>query len=139
MLMKRAGLLRALVCISNVLPALDLWRALRAINPDWIAAYDYKVFTLVISATGAWAFIFLFLALACGPLQRFTKWRWPGELRRTVGLFAFFYAFLHLAAYVVVGQKLRFDYVWEDAFLMKSRLPGWGALILLVPLALTST
>jgi len=60
-------------------------------------------------------------------------------LRRTLGLFAFFYCLLHLLFYVAVGQKWRFDYVWDDAFLMKSRLPGWGAILLLLPLALTST
>lgn len=139
MVIKRASLLRAAVCILSVLPALDLWRVVRGMNPEWIQAYDYPVFALSISASGAWAFIFLFLALACGPVQRITKLRWPGELRRTLGLFAFFYALLHLAVYMVVGQKLRFDYAWMDAFLMKSRLPGWGAVILLIPLAITST
>ena len=123
----------------SVLPAVDLWRVLRRMNPQWLTAFDYPVFSLAIAATGAWAFIFLFLCLACSPVQAIIRMRWPGELRRTLGLFAFFYCFLHLAVYMVVGQKLRFDYAWADAFLIKSRLPGWAALILLVPLALTST
>jgi len=137
--LKPANLLRALVCVLSVLPALDLWRVLRGMNPEWLTAFDYPVFALSIAASGTWAFIFLFLALACSPVQRLTRMRWPGELRRTLGLFAFLYALLHLAVYLVIGQKLRLDYAWDDAFLMKSRLPGWAALILLLPLAVTST
>ena len=142
---KRVGWLLVLaVCVLSAVPALDLWRVLRLVNPDWVKAFSYPVFDLGIKATGAWALIFLFLTLACSPVQRLLclRWpgtRWPGSLRRTLGLFAFFYCLLHLLFYVAVGQKWRFDYVWDDAFLMKSRLPGWGAILLLLPLALTST
>jgi sulfoxide reductase heme-binding subunit YedZ len=142
---KRVGwLLVIAVSILSVLPALDLWRVLRLINPDWVKAYSYPVFDLGIKATGAWALIFLFLTLACSPIQRLLglRWpgtRWPGSLRRTLGLFAFFYCGLHVLFYLSVGQKWRWDYAWDDAFLEKSRLPGWGAIILLLPLALTST
>lgn len=136
---KRLGWLKAAVCVLSLLPALDLWRVLRGMNADWIQAYDYPVFALGIAVTGAWAFIFLFLALACSPVQQLTRLRFPGELRRSIGLLAFFYCLLHLAFYFIVGQKWRLDYVWQDALLTKSRLPGWGALILLLPLAITST
>ncbi len=132
-------LLKAVVIALSLLPALDLWRVLRILNPLWLTAFDYPVFRTGIGATGAWAFIFIFLALACTPVQRLTGMRWPIELRRILGLFAFFYAFLHLAFYIVVGQKWRFDYAFDDAMLIHSRLPGWAALILLLPLALTST
>jgi sulfoxide reductase heme-binding subunit YedZ len=126
------------VCVLSLLPALDLWRVLNQLNPKWLTAYDYRVFTLGIAASGAWAFIFLFLTLAVSPLQRLTGLRWLPNLRRTLGLFAFFYILLHFAFYMIVGQKLRFDYVWQDAFFQRSRIPGWLALFLLVPLALTS-
>ncbi|MEO6598484.1 MAG: ferric reductase-like transmembrane domain-containing protein [Polyangiaceae bacterium] len=142
---KRVGWLLVIVAsILSALPALDLWRVLRLMNQDWVKAFSYPVFDLGIKVTGAWALIFLFLTLACSPVQRLLSliWpgtRWPGSLRRTVGLFAFFYCLLHLLFYLAVGQKWRWDYVWEDAFLEKSRLPGWGAIFLLLPLALTST
>jgi methionine sulfoxide reductase heme-binding subunit len=120
-------------------PAVDLVRVLEQMNRHFIRAYDYRVFSLATAATGAWAFIFLFATLACTPLQRLTGLRWPGELRRMLGLFAFFYSVLHLIVYIVIGQKMRFDYAWADALAQKSRIPGWIALILLVPLAVTST
>jgi DMSO/TMAO reductase YedYZ heme-binding membrane subunit len=137
--LKRVGWLKAVVCVLSLLPALDLWRVLRQMNPFWRTAYDFRVFSLGISVTGAWAFIFLYLTLAVTPVQRLTGLAWLGELRRALGLFAFFYSLLHLAMYMVVGQKLRFDYAWQDAFLEKSRIPGWIALFLLLPLALTSS
>ena len=127
------------MCIVSVLPALSLWRALERITPAWLTAYDYKVFSLGIVDTGIWAIIFLFITLSCSPVQAITRLRWPAEIRRTLGLFAFGYVLLHFAFYLVVGQKLRFDYALKDAVLTKSRLPGWASMLLLVPLAVSST
>ena len=136
---KHIGWLKAVVFVLCCLPAIDLVRVLRSMDPNWLTAFNYPVFALAIAASGAWVFVFLFFALACSPVQRLLRVRWPGELRRMLGLFAFAYTLLHLFVYMVIGQKLRFDYAWADAFLMKSRLPGWASFFLLVPLALTST
>jgi len=133
------NLAKVLLCIVCCLPALDLWRALEQLDAHFVRNYNYRVFTLGIAQTGAWAFIFLFCALACTPVQRLTGFRWPGELRRILGLFAFLYSLLHFAVYIVIGQKLRWDYAYLDALGQKSRIPGWLALVLLVPLAVTST
>lgn len=127
------------LCVWSVVPALDLVWVLERMNRHFVRAYDYRVLTVAIATTGLWAFVFLLAALACTPLARLSAWRWPVEIRRALGLFAFFYSLLHLAAYFVIGQKLRFDYVFADAWIRKSRLPGWGALLLLIPLAVTST
>lgn len=108
-------------------------------NPDFLKAYDYPVFALGITASGIWAFIFLFLALAVTPVQKLTRQLWLGDFRRPLGLLAFYYSLLHLAVYIVIGQKFRFDYILPDAKFAPSRYPGWAAVILLVPLALTST
>jgi len=62
---------------------------LEQLDAHFVRNYNYRVFTLGIAQTGAWAFIFLFCALACTPVQRLTGFRWPGELRRILGLFAF--------------------------------------------------
>ncbi len=132
-------LIKAAFCVWFCAPALSLVYVLEHMNRHFIVAYDYRVFALSIADTGGWAFIFLFITLACTPIQRLTGWRFPGELRRTLGLFAFFYSFLHLLAYFVIGQKLNLAYTWSDALLRKSRLLGWAAVLLLVPLAVTST
>jgi DMSO/TMAO reductase YedYZ heme-binding membrane subunit len=135
----RLNLVKIAVCGSCTVPAVNLCLVLERIDRHFIRAYDYRVLSLGIAETGAWAFIFLFVALSCTPLQRLTGFRWPGELRRTLGLVAFCYSLLHFLVYIVVGQKLRWDYAYLDALSQKSRIPGWLALLLLVPLAVTST
>jgi len=139
---KRATVIRWVnlgICVWAIVPALDLVRVLERLNRHFVRAYDYRVLTVAVATTGLWAFVFLLAALACTPLQRASGWRWPVEIRRTLGLFACFYSVLHLMVYFVIGQKLRVDYLFADAWLRKSRLPGWGALLLLLPLAATST
>jgi DMSO/TMAO reductase YedYZ heme-binding membrane subunit len=133
------NLVKVGLCVWCVMPAVTLWQALEHRNRHFIRAYDYQVLTLGIAETGAWAFIFLFIALACTPVQQITGLRWPGELRRLFGLFACFYSFLHFCVYMVIGQKLHWNYLWPDALGQTSRIPGWFALLLLLPLAVTST
>jgi sulfoxide reductase heme-binding subunit YedZ len=133
------NLLKLAVCFVALIPALNLILALQQLNPHFIRAYDYRVFSLSIAETGKWSFVFLFIALGATPLQRLTGLRWPGELRRALGLLAFFYVLLHFVAYFVIGQKFNLLYTWEDANFQHSRLPGWAAMVLLIPLALTST
>jgi DMSO/TMAO reductase YedYZ heme-binding membrane subunit len=127
------------LCVWCAAPAVDLWLVLSRMDRHFIRAYNYRVFSLGIADTGAWAFVFLLLALACTPVKRLTGWRWPGELRRILGLYAFFYCLLHFLIYMVIGQKLRWDYAYLDALSQPSRIPGWLSLLLLVPLVLTST
>ena len=86
-----------------------------------------------------WAFVFLFLALACTPVQRWTRWAWVVAVRRPLGLAAFGYCVLHFLAYFVVGQKMNVAFVIDDSLRQVSRIPGWLSLLLLTPLALTST
>jgi len=132
-------LAKVLVSISSTFPALDLVRVLYQHNPHFVRDYDFAAFEFSINVSGAWAFVFLFLALACTPVQRLTRSAWVAAVRRPLGLAAFGYCALHFLAYFVIGQKLNVAYVFEDARLTPSRIPGWISLLLLVPLALTST
>jgi sulfoxide reductase heme-binding subunit YedZ len=132
-------LIKAVVALLGVWPAVRLWIVLDRINPHFARVYDVRTFSIAIAETGAWAFVFILLTLACTPLRRLTGWQWVGELRRTLGLLAFFHVVTHFLAYFVVGQKLHFEYLLPDAFTQYSRLPGWLSLILLIPLAVTST
>jgi sulfoxide reductase heme-binding subunit YedZ len=131
--------LKVALCVLAFVPAVTLWRDLERTNPQFIVAYDYNVWSLGIFQTGLWSFILLFATLVCTPLQRITGFRWPGEIRRTMGLLTFLWFLLHATMYVVVGQKWNWSYVWLDALRSPSRIPGWLSLILLVPLAITST
>lgn len=88
---------------------------------------------------GDWALRFLLIALAVTPLRRLTHWAPLARLRRMLGLFAFFYVCLHLASYV--GVDLYFDWaaLWKDIAKRTYITLGMAAVLLLVPLAVTST
>jgi sulfoxide reductase heme-binding subunit YedZ len=89
--------------------------------------------------TGIWALRFLVLTLLVTPVRRLTKWNPIIQYRRMLGLFAFFYAFLHLLAYAVLDRYLDFSGVWEDVAKRPFITAGMVAFILMVPLAITST
>jgi sulfoxide reductase heme-binding subunit YedZ len=93
----------------------------------------------VLNRLGFWTLTFLLLALAPTPLRIVLGWSWPLRYRRMIGLFAFFYAFLHLAAYVGLDQFFDFAAIVEDVVKRKFITLGMVAFALLVPLAVTST
>jgi len=88
--------------------------------------------------TGKWTLIFLLTGLAISPLKNILGWKAPMKLRRMVGLYAFFYACLHLMIYWVFDQSLSFAYVWEDILKRPYITIGFSAWLLLIPLAITS-
>ena len=83
--------------------------------------------------------VFLVAALACTPLKTLCGWTWPLRLRRMLGLFAFFYAALHLTTYAALDQGLDWSAIWADVTKRKFIFVGFAAFLLLVPLAATST
>lgn len=90
-------------------------------------------------ATGEWALRLLLLGLALTPLRRLLGQAWPLRFRRLVGLYAFFYACLHLATYVVLDLGEYWQQVFADIVKRPYITVGFAAWLLLVPLALTST
>jgi methionine sulfoxide reductase heme-binding subunit len=81
----------------------------------------------------------LMATLAVTPVRRLTGWNRVIQLRRPLGLFAFFYATLHFLTWV--GLDLFFDFGAIGADILKRPYitVGFAAFVLLVPLALTST
>jgi sulfoxide reductase heme-binding subunit YedZ len=88
---------------------------------------------------GWWTLAFLLLTLATTPLRRVSGWTWPARFQRMVGLFAFFYASLHLAVYVGVDQFFDVHAIVADVVKRKFITIGMLSFLLLVPLAVTST
>lgn len=89
--------------------------------------------------TGIWALRFLVLTLAVTPVRRLTKWNQVIQYRRMLGLFAFFYAVLHVLTYAVLDRYFDFAGVWEDVVKRPFITAGMLAFILMIPLAITST
>lgn len=88
---------------------------------------------------GEWSLRLMLATLAITPLRRLTGWSQAVRLRRMLGLFAFFYAALHLATYVVLDRSLLVEEVIEDLTERPYIMVGFAAFVLLVPLAATST
>jgi len=89
--------------------------------------------------TGIWALRLLLATLAITPLRRVTGWNQVIQYRRMLGLFAFFYATLHLLTYVVLDQGLAFGFILADIAKRPYITAGMTAFALMVPLAITST
>jgi sulfoxide reductase heme-binding subunit YedZ len=88
---------------------------------------------------GRWALILLLLTLAVTPLRRLTGWNRVIKVRRLLGLFAFFYASLHLLIYLGLDQGFAWSFLLEDVLERPFITVGSVAFLLLVPLAVTST
>ncbi len=89
--------------------------------------------------TGRWALKFLLISLAVTPVRRLTGWNIVIQYRRMLGLFAFFYATLHLASYWAFDLNFAFGAMIGDILKRPFITLGFAAFLLLVPLALTST
>lgn len=89
--------------------------------------------------SGLWAIRFLMLALAVTPLRMVTGLPVLARFRRMMGLFAFFYAALHLLAYVGLDQFFDWAAVWTDIVKRPYITVGMGGFVILLLLAATST
>jgi len=88
---------------------------------------------------GRWGLKFLLITLSITPLRRWTGWNWLIRFRRMLGLFAFFYVVLHFIIYAVLDQGLELALIVEDIVKRPYITLGVTGLLLLVPLAVTST
>jgi sulfoxide reductase heme-binding subunit YedZ len=88
---------------------------------------------------GLLALVFLVASLACSPIKTLTGQAWPIRLRKTLGLFSFLYASLHLLTYVGVDQLMNLSAVLDDIAKRPFISVGLAAWVVLVPLAITST
>lgn len=93
----------------------------------------------VLHRTGDWALRLLLLTLALRPLQRVTGW--PGWLRwrRMVGLYSFFYAVLHALTWAWLDRQWMLADMLADVLKRPYITLGFSAVLLLLPLAATST
>lgn len=88
---------------------------------------------------GLLTLIFLVAALAATPVKVLFGWTWPIRIRRELGLIAFFYALTHFLTYVVLDQQFDWEVILSDIVQRKFIFIGFFALVLLTPLAITST
>lgn len=89
-------------------------------------------------STGYWALFILMGTLALTPIKLLTGVLWPIQLRRMLGLFMFFYACLHITAYLWLDYSFMWAEISKDIIKHPYVLVGFSAFIFTIPLAVTS-
>ena len=103
---------------------------------DWLGANPVET---IIRNLGDWTLRFLLITLAISPLRRLTSMAQLLRLRRMLGLYAFFYAVLHLVIYISLEQSFDWQEIISDILERPFITVGMLSFILLIPLAATST
>lgn len=88
--------------------------------------------------TGDWAIRFLLIALAVTPVRGITGLAVVMHFRRMLGLYAFFYALLHVSSYVALDQYFAWAAIWQDILKRNYITVGMLGLVILTGLAVTS-
>ena len=89
--------------------------------------------------TGVLTLVFLLITLAVTPLRKYFGWNKLIKSRRMLGLYAFFYGFLHLITYSIFDNSLSLSAIINDVWQRPFIAVGMLAFFLLIPLAITST
>ncbi len=117
-----------------------------ALTPFALLLWDYQHNQLTVNPiqeatfrTGFYALLMLVLSLACTPINTVFGLRQVVPLRRTLGLYAFFYATLHFLIFAVLDYGLDPALLQEAIFEKRYALVGFLAFLILLPLAITST
>src|SRR5580658_4918591 len=92
-----------------------------------------------ILTTGMLALVFLMLTLLVTPLRKISGWNWLIFSRRTLGLYAFFYASLHFSIFFCLDQSFNVSSTLHEMVKRKYLIIGSIGLFVMVPLAVTST
>jgi sulfoxide reductase heme-binding subunit YedZ len=89
--------------------------------------------------TGEWAFNTLLLTLVIAPVRQWLRWKWPLTHRRMLGLFAMFYATIHLLSYIAFVLAWQWRDIGSELMERPYLALGFLAWLLLIPLSITST
>ncbi len=92
-----------------------------------------------ILTTGMMTLVFLLLTMAVTPVRKITGWNWLLPFRRTLGLYAFFYACVHFLLFFCLDRSFSVSSTLTEMLKRKFLIAGSTALLVMVPLAITST
>ena len=111
-----------------------VWLFYAALN-DALGANPIEVVT---RRLGEWGLQLLLITLCMTPLRDIIKQPWPIQIRRLLGLFAFFFVILHFITYLWLDQFFDWPEIWADIIKRPFITFGMLAVVGLVPLAITS-
>ncbi|KAF0812396.1 Protein-methionine-sulfoxide reductase heme-binding subunit MsrQ [Andreprevotia sp. IGB-42] len=105
----------------------------------WHIPTEVDPVAFLLHSSGRWALTGLLITLCVSPLRQLTGRGELLKLRRMLGLYAFFYAVLHFCIYLGLDRQLDFSTIAHDIIKRPYITVGFTALLLLIPLAVTST
>ncbi len=124
---------KLLLLVYGAVPAAilawDAWHHQLGANP-----VNFAILT-----TGMSALVFLLLTLLVTPLRKISGWNWIIALRRMLGLYAFFYACLHFLLFFGLDRAFSVSSTLTEMTRRTYLIVGSTALLVMVPLAVTST
>ncbi len=88
---------------------------------------------------GNWSLRFIMITLAVTPLRHLSSRVWVTRFRRMLGLFAFFYVFMHFLTWLVLDQGMLLSAIAEDVVERPFITIGFSAFLILLAMAATST
>jgi sulfoxide reductase heme-binding subunit YedZ len=133
---------KPLVFLACLLPALRLTAgALNAVGLTHVGGVTLGAdpVKVMLHTCGRWTLNFVMITLCMTPLRDLTHWVGWLRFRRMLGLFAFFYVLLHFSVYLLLDQSGKLGALWQDIVKRPYITIGMLGLLLLIPLAVTST
>jgi sulfoxide reductase heme-binding subunit YedZ len=127
---------KPVVFVAALLPLLWLTAGAFGVGGVWLGANPVKT---IQHTSGIWALRFLMLTLTCTPLRWLLGQAWPLQLRRMLGLFTYTYASLHFLNYLLLDRALDMQEILGDITKRPYIIIGFTALLMMTPLAITST
>jgi sulfoxide reductase heme-binding subunit YedZ len=115
------------------------WLAELGVLAGWSSSLGADQIRATEIRTGLWTLRFLAITLAVTPARRLLGLSALVRYRRTFGLFAFFYASVHLATWTWADNNFDLTFMWKEIVKHRYILVGMLTYLLLVPLAVTST
>jgi sulfoxide reductase heme-binding subunit YedZ len=125
--------IKSALFLACLIPAFFLWRGFEL---DTLGANPIETVT---RSLGEWTLRFLLITLTVTPLRKYTGWHWLIRLRRMLGLFTFAYGLSHLLTYVWLDQFFDWEAIAKDIIKRPFITVGFAALMLMLPLAVTSS
>jgi len=130
---------RARIALKSAIWIGSLWPLgvlARGAMTDDLGANPIEYITRTLGLT---ALVLLLTSLGMTPLRALFGWSWPIQLRRVFGLFAFFYVCVHFSVWIGLDHFFAWRRMWEDVLKRPFITVGALGLLLLIPLASTST
>ena len=125
--------IKSALFLACLIPGFFLWRGFEL---DTLGANPIETVT---RSLGEWTLRFLLITLTVTPLRKYTGWHWLIRLRRMLGLFTFAYGVSHLLTYVWLDQFFDWEAIAKDIIKRPFITVGFAALMLMLPLAVTSS